>query len=165
VDHPIRGAPDPQGLTTEGDTGPSLPVNGRIMAIDLGERRIGVAVSDPQQVLAQPLTTLSRRPGKRFPLRQLRPHIEQHDIVGFVIGLPLSPEGGEGTWSSAARGVGSLIWAKTGLPVEFWDERMTTSRALSAIAELGGRTRGRKGEIDQLAATVLLQTFLDSRKK
>ena len=64
----------------------------------------------------------------------------------------------------AARQVGMLIRDKTGQPVEFWDERMTTSRALSAIRELGGGTRGRKGEVDQLAATVLLQTFLDSRK-
>jgi putative Holliday junction resolvase len=57
-----------------------------------------------------------------------------------------------------------MIEAKTGLPVVLWDERMTTARALSAIRDLGGGTKGRKDEIDQLAATVMLQTYLDSRK-
>jgi putative Holliday junction resolvase len=143
---------------------PPLPAEGRLIAVDLGERRIGVAVCDPQQVVAQPLTTLTRRPGRRFPLKQLRTYIQEYDVVGFVIGLPLSPEGLELEGARAARHVALLIREKTGRPVEFWDERMTTSRALSAIRELGGGIRGRKGEVDQLAATVLLQTFLDSRK-
>ncbi|UCG88989.1 MAG: Holliday junction resolvase RuvX [Gemmatimonadota bacterium] len=135
------------------------------MAVDLGERRIGIAVCDPQQTVAQPLTTLTRRHGKRFPLKQLRPYIQEYDVVGFVIGLPLSPDGLELEWARSVREAGTLIRDKTGRPVEFWDERMSTRRALSAIRDLGGGTRGRKGEVDQLAATVVLQTFLDSRNR
>lgn len=142
----------------------TLPAKGRLLGVDLGEKRIGLALSDPEQRVAQPLTTLTRRTGKRFPLRQLREHLERWTPVGVLVGLPLTEAGGEDARARAARAAGDLIAEKTGLPVHYWDERMTTARALSAVAELGGRTRGRKGDVDPLAATVLLQTFLDRRR-
>jgi putative Holliday junction resolvase len=80
------------------------------------------------------------------------------------VGLPLAEDGGENERTASARHAGRLIAEKSGLPVCFWDERMTTARALRAIRDLGGSTRGRQGEVDQLAATTLLQTFLDSRR-
>lgn len=156
---------DSHDTTMTEEACPSLPSAGRLIAVDLGERRIGIAVCDPQQTVAQPLTTLTRRPGKRFPLNQLRPFLQEYEVVGIVIGLPLSADGLELEGARLARQAGSLIQEKTGRPVEFWDERMSTSRALSAIREMGGGTRGRKGEVDQLAATVLLQAFLDGRKE
>ena len=134
------------------------------MAIDLGEKRIGLALSDPAQSLAHPLVTLTRRAGRRFPMKQLRVHLDEHQPTGLVLGLPLAADGSDSEWTEKVRGVRSLIEEKTGLPVVLWDERMSTARALSAIRDLGGGTKGRKGEIDRLAATVMLQTYLDSRK-
>ena len=87
-----------------------------------------------------------------------------HQPVGIVVGLPLSPEGTEEDSASAAREMAATIARRTGLPLELWDERMSTARALAAIWEQGGSTRGRKREVDALAASVLLQHFLDARK-
>jgi len=135
------------------------------LALDVGEKRIGVAVSDSSQTIARPLTTLTRRRGKRFPMDSLRPHLEKLCPVGIVVGLPLAPDGTEGERVESARNAGDLITAKVNVPIAYWDERMTTARALAAVKELGGHVRGRKGDVDQLAATVLLQSFLDSRRK
>ena len=142
----------------------ALPSTGRLLAIDIGEKRIGLALSDPDQVLAQPLDTLVRRRGRRFPLARLRPLLERHTPVGIVIGLPLTPGGAEDERAAGARSVGCLIAEKSALPVVFWDERLTTRRALRAVRELGGSLRGRRDDVDPLAATVLLQSFLDSRR-
>jgi putative Holliday junction resolvase len=148
-----------------GATPSELPTVGRLLAVDIGEKRIGLALSDPSQSLAHPLATLTRRPGKRFPMHRLRSYLEEHEPAGVVMGLPLAPSGAEDERAANARAVGQLIGDKTGLPVEYWDERMTTARALGAVRELGGSTRGREGDVDQLAATVLLQHYLDSRRR
>lgn len=137
---------------------------GRILAVDWGEIRIGLALSDETQTLASPLETLVRRAGKRVPMRRLLELTSVHQPVGIVVGLPLSSEGTEEGSASAAREMASAIAQRTGLPLEFWDERMTTARALATIWEQGGSTRGRKPEVDALAASVLLQHFLDARK-
>jgi putative Holliday junction resolvase len=143
----------------------SIPHYGRVLSIDPGSKRIGIAISDPSQTIAQPLATLSRRAGKRFPLQQLRSSLEEYEPVGIVMGLPIAPDGAEDERAKIVRDIGAMLSGKTGLPVEYWDERMTTARALSTIQELGGRVRGRKEDVDGLAATVLLQTFLDSRRR
>lgn len=143
---------------------PDLPPIGRILAIDVGEKRIGLALSDPHQVVAHPLTTLTRRPGRRFPMARLREHLDRHRPVLVLVGLPLTSEGTEDQRAHEARSIGALIHEKAGVPVAFRDERMTTARALAAVRELGGGTRGRKGEVDRLAATTLLQSFLDARR-
>ncbi len=135
------------------------------MGVDWGEKRIGLAISDPTQTLAQPLATLIRRSGKRFPMRRLRAYLDELHPTGVVLGLPLGENGSETEHSAAARRLGKRIADKSGLPVTFFDERMTTARALSAVRDLGGRVRGREADVDQLAATVLLQTFLDSRRQ
>jgi putative Holliday junction resolvase len=81
-----------------------------------------------------------------------------------VVGLPLTPEGTEGSSAVAAREMAELVGRRTALPVELWDERMSTARALGAIREQGGSTRGRKEDVDALAAAVVLQHFLDARR-
>jgi putative Holliday junction resolvase len=85
--------------------------------------------------------------------------------VGIIVGLPLSGEGTEEASASSAREMAAAIARQTGLPLDLWDERMSTARALGAIQEQGGSTRGRRAEIDALAAAVLLQHYLDSRAK
>ena len=140
-----------------------IPGSGRILALDWGEIRIGLAASDERQVLASPLETLTRRAGKRFPMPRLLELVEAHQPVGAVIGLPLTPEGEEGESAAAARELAATVARRTGLPIELWDERMSTARALAVVREQGGRTRGRKEDIDALAAAVFLQHFLDAR--
>jgi putative holliday junction resolvase len=142
----------------------SLPNTGRLLAVDWGELRIGLALSDETQVIATPLETLRRREGKRFPMPRFLQLIALHNPIGLVIGLPLSLDGTEGDSAIAAREVADAVTRRTGLPLEMWDERMSTARALAAIREQGGSTRGRKADVDSLAAAVLLQHFLDARR-
>jgi putative Holliday junction resolvase len=141
-----------------------IPPAGRIIAIDWGEVRLGLALSDEGQVLATPLDTLVRRTGKRFPMPAFLEHLERHRPVGVVVGLPLTPEGDEGPSAARARELAELVARRTTLPVELVDERLTTARAHREIRAQGGSTRGRKEDVDALAAAVLLQGFLDRRR-
>lgn len=142
----------------------AIPQTGRILAVDWGERRIGLALSDETQTIASPLGTLTRRAGKRFPMPALLVHLTTHRPVGLVVGLPLTPEGVDGPSAVAARQLAVQLGARTYLPVELVDERMTTARAHAAIREQEGSTRGRREEVDALAATILLQHFLETRR-
>ena len=126
------------------------------MGVDWGERRIGLALSDETQTLAQPLTTLTRRAGKRFPMRQLVALLDTNAVVGVVVGLPLA--------AAAARTLADDIARRTGRPVELWDERLSTARVLRAVRDMGASTRGRKADVDAWAATLVLQHYLDAKR-
>lgn len=142
----------------------AIPQTGRILAVDWGERRIGLALSDETQTIASPLGTLTRRAGKRFRMPEFLAFVTTHRPVGLVVGLPLTAEGSDGPAALAARELAAQLGARTYLPVELVDERMTTARAHAAIREQAGSTRGRRDEVDALAATVLLQHFLEIRR-
>ena len=142
----------------------AIPTSGRILALDWGELRIGLALSDETQLLASPLGTLVRRRGKRFPMPRFLALIASHQPVGLVVGLPLALDGTDSESTRAARELASQVETRTSLPMELWDERLTTARALRAIREQGGTTRGRKEDVDALAASVLLQHVLDTRR-
>ena len=142
----------------------NLPSAGRLLAVDWGEKRIGIACSDESQTLAQPLTTLTRRTGKRFPMQRLLALLETRAVTGIVVGLPLDERGEEGASARAARELAAAIGRHTGLPVSLWDERFTTARVHAAVREMGGTTRGRKGDVDALAAALLLQHYLDAKR-
>ena len=139
---------------------------GRILSVDWGERRIGLALSDETQTLAQPLTTLTRRAGKRFPMARLLEEIARHEVVGIIVGLPLTEAGTEGDAAHAARTLSDDIKRRVGdrVDVTLWDERMTTARVLAAVREMGGSTRGRKEDVDAMAAALLLQHYLDTKR-
>ncbi len=141
-----------------------LPPLGRLIAVDWGDLRIGLALSDHAQILASPLETLVRRAGKRFPMPRFLELVAEHRPVGVVVGLPLTGEGLETESALAAREMADSIAHRTGLPIEMWDERMSTARALAAIREQGGRTRGRRQDVDALAAAVFLQHFMEARR-
>lgn len=133
---------------------------GRWMAIDWGERRIGLALSDPSGTIASPAGVVVRRVGKRPPIAELVRRAEALEARGFVVGLPLDGEGEDTPRATECRRVAAELARRTQLPVALLDERYTTALALRAVHEMGGRRRGREGDVDALAATVLLQQAL-----
>ena len=132
----------------------------RILAIDLGDRRIGLAISDPSGTIASPAGHILRRAGKRPPVTAIVERGRALHATSFVVGLPLDEEGEENARTVEARRFAATLEERTGLPVSLVDERFTTAAALRAVREMGGSTRGRKGDVDALAATVLLQHAL-----
>lgn len=137
----------------------------RVLGIDFGERRIGIALSDPTGTLASPLPTLKRRAGKRPPYAAIEELIRTHEVAALVMGLPLTPEGRDSEWTRTVREVGKKLSERTGLPVHFVDERFTSARAERAVRSLGlpkGK-RQEKGRVDAAAAVLILQSWLDLR--
>jgi len=132
----------------------------RLLAIDYGDRRVGLAVSDPTGTIASPAGFIERRRGKRPPIAEMIRRATELEAQGFVVGLPLDQNGDDTPRTTEARYVAAELEKRTGLPVRLVDERYTTAAAQRAIRELGGSTRGRKGDVDSLAATVLLQHAL-----
>lgn len=135
-----------------------------MMAVDWGVRRFGVALSDPSRLIAQPLTTLTRREGKRPPIAALLDLIHAHDVTELVVGLPFTPEGGEGETAAEVRAFAEALARRSGLPLAFQDERLSTARALRAAREAGVRDRDSRERIDQMAAVAILQAYLDARR-
>jgi putative Holliday junction resolvase len=133
---------------------------GRLLAVDYGERRVGLAISDPMGIIASPAGFIRRRAGKRPPVAELVRRAAALGALGFVVGLPLDENGEDTERAVEVRWLAEELHRRTGLPVELVDERYTTAAALRAIREMGGSTRNRKGEVDALAATVLLQHAL-----
>ncbi|HEY9448192.1 MAG TPA: Holliday junction resolvase RuvX [Gemmatimonadaceae bacterium] len=132
----------------------------RVLAIDYGEKRIGLAVSDPSRTVASPAGFIARRAGKRPPIAEIIRRAEEHEARAFVLGLPLDDQGEESPRSEEVRRIGAELERRTGYAVSFVDERYTTAAALRTVREMGGTTRGRKGDVDALAATILLQHAL-----
>jgi putative Holliday junction resolvase len=133
---------------------------GRLLAVDWGERRIGLAISDPSGTIASPAGAIVRRRGKRPPIAELIRRAEGAEARGFVLGLPLDGNGDETPRTAEVRAVGAELERRTGLPVSFIDERFTTAAARRAIHEMGGTPGDRREDVDALAATVLLQHAL-----
>jgi putative Holliday junction resolvase len=133
---------------------------GRWLAVDWGERRIGLAISDPNGIIASPAGHILRRAGKRPPIAELIRRAEALEARAFVLGLPLDGNGDDTPRAVEVRHVAAELEKRTGMPVRLLDERFTTAAALRAIHEMGGSTRHRKGDVDALAATVLLQHAL-----
>ena len=132
----------------------------RILAIDWGEKRVGLALSDPTRTIASPAGFIARRAGKRPPVAELVRRAVAAEVGGFVMGLPLDENGDETSRCAEVREVAAELTKRTGLQVRFVDERFTTASALRAIREMEGSTRGRKGDVDAVAAAVLLQHAL-----
>jgi putative Holliday junction resolvase len=115
-------------------------------------------------MIAQPLTTLTRRAGKRAPVGAIAELLTTHDISEVVVGLPLSPEGDEGQAAGEARALGDAIAKRSGLPVHFLDERMTTAHAIKSARRAGVKDADSREKIDQMAAVGILQAWLDRRQ-
>ncbi|MFW5950777.1 MAG: Holliday junction resolvase RuvX [Gemmatimonadota bacterium] len=138
----------------------------RVLGIDYGERRVGLALSDPTATIASPLPTLTRRKGKRPPIAPVARIAEEHGVAGIVLGLPLTLEGEDSDWTREVRDFGEALAERTGLPVALQDERMTSARAERTVRRslgLSKEKRKEKGRIDAAAAVLILQAYLDSK--
>ncbi|PID37980.1 MAG: Holliday junction resolvase RuvX [Proteobacteria bacterium] len=137
---------------------------GRLLGLDIGEKTIGLAVSDEGRVLASPLRTLARRGGKH----DLRAVAEARDETGaeaLVLGLPLGLDGLEGLSARRARRLGQALREHLGCPVHYQDERFTTVEAERVLREAELSRGARKAVVDQVAAVLILQGFLDSASR
>jgi putative holliday junction resolvase len=150
----------------------AIPRTGRVLGLDWGTSRIGVAISDETQLIASPLATLTRRTGRRLPVGQFLTLVEREHPVGLLVGLPLDDDGLEGNTALAAREMGRTLAARSGLPLDWIDESFSTADALRHTQEAGspaaspaGQARARPARsIDAAAAAELLQRWLDGRR-
>lgn len=134
----------------------------KVMGIDPGQRRIGLAVSDDDGRMALPVRTVVRT-SRDQALGEIAAEAGARQVERLVVGLPLRLDGTEGPEARRARELARELSQRTGLPVTLWDERLTTVSADRALREAGVRGPGRRDVVDQAAAVVLLQGFLDAR--
>lgn len=133
---------------------------GRILALDFGKRRIGMAISDPLRLIATGLSTLTRTT-IREDLEHIARVAAEHEVRLFLLGHPLNMDGTEGKQALNAREFGGRLQRKTGIPMQLWDERLTSVEAEEMLRERGERPDRRSGTVDRLAAALLLQRYLD----
>lgn len=134
----------------------------RILALDLGKKRIGIALSDELGITAQGLPTLERR-NKRADFAALSALVRQNNVQLVVIGLPLRMSGEEGTQADWVRSFAEELKGHVGVPVDLRDERWTSRQAERVLMGSGVRHEDRKPAIDRISAVILLQDYLDSR--
>ena len=137
-----------------------MPEAGRVLGLDLGDVRIGVAISDPDRRLAVPLGTL--RTGAPRDLRAIAELVREHDITLVIVGHPLRLSGEAGTRAKHAETFAGVLRDTLGVPVALQDERLSTVEADRALREAGAGGRERRRVVDRSAATVILQAYLDA---
>ena len=138
-----------------------FPTNGRLLGIDYGTVRVGVAISDPSQTIASPLETYTRR-NKKLDADYFVDLTRHEKIVGLVVGLPVHMSGDESEKSREAVKFGQWLNESTNRPVIWVDERYTTSMAREMLSQSPLSGKKRKAQLDKLAAQILLATFLES---
>ncbi len=132
----------------------------RVLALDYGKKRIGVAISDPSGVIAQPLETIEHD-SKHGHWRRLLDLIDEYDIKRLVIGLPLHMSGQEGPEAEAVRRFGAEIEKRADVRIDFMDERWTTKEADAALQNAGTRRSKKRGLKDSIAAAIILRTWME----
>jgi putative Holliday junction resolvase len=135
----------------------------RALGLDLGSKRIGVAVSDRSGTIASPLTVLERGRSRRDDHARIAELVRAEEVDCVVVGLPLSLSGADGPAAQAARAEAERLATVVGVPVETHDERLTTVTAERSMAAAGVRGPARRQRVDKVAAAVILQSWLDAR--
>jgi putative Holliday junction resolvase len=135
----------------------------RALGLDLGEKRIGVAVSDRTGTIATPRTVLVRTGARAEDHRRIADLVAEEEAEVVVVGLPLSLDGSRGPAAQAAAAEAEELRAVAGVPVELFDERLTTVSAQRALTEAGVRGDAGRRVVDKVAAAVMLQAWLDRR--
>jgi len=143
-------------------TAPFPAASGRIAGIDFGTVRIGIAVSDPERIIASPLENYTRR-GKEQDSKRFRQLVTEERVALFVVGLPVHLDGRESEKSKEARQFGQWLNEITGVPVEFFDERFTSHEAEQYLLGAELTKKRRKKRLDMLAAQIMLSAYLESR--
>ena len=133
----------------------------RYLGLDVGNRRIGVAVSDELGLTAQPVLTLERRRNRREDLRSLARLCRRFGVIGIVVGNPLHASGEASPQAVKIQALAAELGELTGLPIYPWDERLTTREAHQILYEAGHERQTHRHIVDQVAATLILQSFLD----
>ena len=136
----------------------------RVLGLDVGDRRIGVALSDETGLLASPLVTL-QRVGPRQDPRAIAALVREHGAGEVVVGLPYNLDGTIGPQAEKVRAFAAALSPVVRVPVRFWDERLTSVEAEQILAERGVSWPRRKGLVDQVAAVLILQEYLDARPR
>lgn len=136
----------------------------RYLALDVGSKRIGVAVSDELGLTAQPVLTLERKRNPREDLRSLARLARRYGVAGIVVGNPLHLSGEQSPRAAKTQAFAAELRQLTGLPIHLWDERLTTHEAHQILYEAGHARQEHRHVVDQVAATLILQSFLDERK-
>lgn len=135
-----------------------------ILGLDVGDRRVGVAASDGSGLLARPVFTLHRTSSGREDVRSVARLARKHGAVAVVVGLPLHMSGDESPQAAKTRQFAEALAAKAGLPVHFWDERLSSHAAEEILRAQGAEPEERKARLDEVSAAVILQGFLDARR-
>jgi putative Holliday junction resolvase len=135
----------------------------RYLALDLGSKRIGVAVSDELGLTAQPVLTLERRRTPREDLRSLARLARRFGVAGIVVGNPLHLSGELSPRAAKTQSFAAELGELTALPIHLWDERLTTHEAHQMLYEAGHARQQHRRVVDQVAATLILQSFLDRK--
>jgi putative Holliday junction resolvase len=135
------------------------------LGLDVGSRRIGVAVSDELGLTAQPVLTLERRSSRREDLRSLARLARRFGVVGIVVGNPLHLSGEPSPQAARTQAFAAALGELTGLPIHLWDERLTTREAHQILYEAGHERQKHRKVVDQVAATLMLQEFLDRKDR
>ena len=143
------------------DPPPELPTQGRLGGVDYGTVRMGVAISDPSQMLASPLEVYQTR-GAALDAKYFQQLVKTEKLVGWVVGLPIHLSGQPSDKSREATTFGNWLATETGLPVVWVDERFSTARAREILNQSNLSGKKRKAQLDKIAAQVLLTTFLES---
>jgi len=133
----------------------------RVLALDWGEKRVGLAISDPFGITAQGLPTMSRR-NKQQDFSYLKSLVQKHSVSVILIGNPLQMNGQEGTQAGKIHVVAKEIEHHLEIPVRLWDERLTSVEARRLMQDFGVSSRKKGKAVDRMAAVLLLQNFLDS---
>ena len=139
----------------------------RIMGLDFGSRTVGVAVSDSLLITAQGLEIIRRKAENKLrqTLARLEELIEEYEVEEIVLGLPKNMNATEGVRAELTREFQDKLERRTGLPVILWDERLTTVAADKTMMESGVRRENRREHVDKIAAALILQGYLDSRRQ
>ena len=137
----------------------------RYLGLDVGSRRIGVAVSDELGLTAQPVLTLDRRSSRREDIRSLARLCRRFAVVGIVVGNPIHLSGESSPRAAKTQAFAAELGELTGLPIHFWDERLTTREAHEILYKAGHERQKHRKVVDQVAATLILQSFLDEKQR
>ena len=134
----------------------------RVLGLDVGDRRIGVALSDALGLTAQPLTVLARQDAAR-DLEAVRALVERHEVERVIVGLPLTLRGAQGPQAKKVASFADILRRRLPVPIQLVDERLTSVQGERALIAMGSSRRKRKQVIDQVAAQLILQQFLDTQ--